>query len=517
MQPQEHQGGLPRRKLLQAGAVFGLAAAGVATASPVHAAARAAAGQHGIEFGGAQDQLLGGAYRSACRNLLEINTVPYNPAEYNQTGLMTDSPGTFIRAGGGYEQPWTRDASVNSWNAASLLTPDVARNTLWSVCRRQDGGELIVQQDNQWWDQIVWAVAAWHHYLVTGDRRFLTDAYEAAVNTLRADRELHYNERYGLFQGPAFLQDGIAGYPAPPADPDNPSSFVLDHPGTDKMMCLSTNCLFHAGYLACAEMAAETGDLRAAREFGIAAGRLRAAINAHLWRPGAGTYGYFIHGAGDRAGRLETYQEANGLAFAVLCGVASPSQVRMVLDRSHHEPQGVVNVWPHFDRFDDAHPGRHNVTVWPMTVGMWGHAAAVGGRTDLLARAVTGVASLEHRDGHFWEIHNALTGAVDGGWQNGRQWGSEPDQTWSATGYLRLVHQGVFGIRHRREGIRFTPSLPHGWGPVTLHDLPYRAMTLDITLSGSGSRVASSTVDGHRSALVPAGLRGRHRVHIELR
>ncbi|MFJ4901136.1 MGH1-like glycoside hydrolase domain-containing protein [Streptomyces sp. NPDC088727] len=517
MRPHEHQDGLPRRRLLQAGAVLGLAAAQVANASPGHAAARTAAGPPGIEFGGGQDQLLGAAYRSACHNLLDINTVPYDRAEYNQTGLMTDSPGTFIRAGGGYEQPWTRDAAVNSWNAASFLTPQVARNTLWAVCRRQDDGTLIVQQDNQWWDQIVWAVAAWHHYLVTGDRPFLADAFQSAVNTLRADRDQHHNERYGLFEGPAFLQDGIAGYPAPPADPDNPSSFVLDHPGTDKMMCLSTNCLFHAGYLATAAMAQEAGDRRTAREFRLAAARLRTAINAHLWRPSAGTYGYFIHGAGERAGRLETYQEANGLAFAVLCGVASRSQARTVLDRTHHEPHGVVNVWPHFERFDDQHPGRHNAIVWPMTVGMWGHAAAVGGRTDLLARAVTDIASLEHRDGHFWEIHNALTGAVDGGWQNARHWGSEPDQTWSATGYLRLIHQGVFGIRYAPDGIRFAPNLPPGWGPVTLHGLPYRDMTLDITLTGSGRRVASSTVDGHHRTTVPAGLRGRHRVRIELR
>ncbi|MET7646715.1 hypothetical protein ABZS83_24435 [Streptomyces sp. NPDC005426] len=107
MQPQDHRSGLPRRRLLQAGAVLGLAAAGAATSSPGHAAARTTAGPPGIEFGSAQDQLLGGAYRSACHNLLDINTVPYDPAEYNQTGLMTDAPGTFIRAGGGYEQPWT--------------------------------------------------------------------------------------------------------------------------------------------------------------------------------------------------------------------------------------------------------------------------------------------------------------------------------------------------------------------------------------------------------------------------
>ncbi|MFJ4856299.1 hypothetical protein [Streptomyces sp. NPDC088730] len=39
-------------------------------------------------------------------------------------------------------------------------------------------------------------------------------------------------------------------------------------------MCLSTNCLFHAGYLATAAMAQETGDRRTAR---VPAGRRPAA------------------------------------------------------------------------------------------------------------------------------------------------------------------------------------------------------------------------------------------------
>ncbi|HEV2641046.1 MAG TPA: hypothetical protein VGX23_38380, partial [Actinocrinis sp.] len=64
---------------------------------------------------------LGTAYNLAIKNLLTTNTVPYDASTYNTSGLMQSPPGTFIRAGGGYSQPWTRDASVNSWNAASLL------------------------------------------------------------------------------------------------------------------------------------------------------------------------------------------------------------------------------------------------------------------------------------------------------------------------------------------------------------------------------------------------------------
>ncbi|OON73048.1 hypothetical protein B1H18_28110 [Streptomyces tsukubensis] len=503
-----------------------LAAEGATGRGGTSASGAGAAGQAGgagstLEFGrggagGSVASSLADAHRAALTNLFDVNTVPYDPATYDRTGLMSDPPGVFIRAGGGYEQPWTRDASVNTWNAASSLSPGPARNTLWSVVDRQDDGSLIVLQDNQWWDQIIWAVAAWHHYRVTGDRAFLTDAYATAVHTLRRNRAEHYNARYGLFEGPAFMQDGIAGYPSPPYDPDNDSSFVLDHPDTDKLMSLSTNCLYHAGYLACAAMAEEKGERREAAKLRAEAARLRRTVNARLWRPEAGTYGYFLHGIGERVGRLEPYEEAGGLALAVLCGVASPAHTRSVLARTHREPHGVVNVWPHFPRFDDAHPGRHNVTVWPMVVAMWGHAAAAGGRTDLLAEALKDVAGLVAGDGHFWELYNARSGAPDGGWQVGHAWDSQPDQTWSATGCLRMIHRGLFGIRHERTGLRLTPSLPSGWGPVTLRGFPYRRAVLDITLEGAGRRVTSATMDGHRLRTVPADLRGRHRIRVEL-
>ncbi|MFI6344218.1 MGH1-like glycoside hydrolase domain-containing protein [Streptomyces sp. NPDC050560] len=524
MSPELQHHGLSRRGLLRASALAGATAAGLgaspAMAGPRPPAATAGAARTGFptaEFGGPGGPALGAAYRAAVTNLTETNTVPYDPGTYDRTGLLSDPPGTFVRAGGGYEQPWTRDASVNSWNAASLLMPAEARNTLWAVCERRADGGLVVQQDDQWWDQAVWAVAAWDHYALTADRDFLRLAYEAAANTLDADRAAHFNDRYGLYEGPAFMQDGIAGYPSPPYDPDNGSSFVLDHPGSDRMMSLSTNCVVYGAQLAAARMAGALGRHAEAAGWLARAARLRTAVGRHLWRPEAGTYGYFVHGTGERAGRLEHYQEGNGLAFAVLFGIASGRRARSVLDTTHHEPHGVVNVWPHFARFDDAHPGRHNAVVWPMTVGMWGHAAAVGGRTDLLGRALEDLAELAGRDGHFWEIYHARTGEEDGGWQTGTHWPSQPDQTWSATGYLRLVHRGLFGLTPRPDGLAFTPRLPRGWGTVRLTGLRWRDATLDITLARGGhGHSATMALDGHRVGRVPSGLRGHHQVDLRV-
>lgn len=51
---------------------------------------------------------------------------------------------------------------------------------------------------------------------------------------------------------------------------------------------------------------------------------------------------------------------------------------------------------------------------------------------------------------------------ADGGWQVGQHFDSQPHQTWSATGYLRLVYAGLFGRSFAPEGVSFAPSLPTG-------------------------------------------------------
>ena len=69
-----------------------------------------------------------------------------------QDGLL-ESPRPVILAGLDYDTPWTRDAAMNAWNGASLLMPEVSRNTLLSVLERVDGKVRI---GGQYWDCIVW-------------------------------------------------------------------------------------------------------------------------------------------------------------------------------------------------------------------------------------------------------------------------------------------------------------------------------------------------------------------------
>ncbi|MGW3653444.1 MGH1-like glycoside hydrolase domain-containing protein [Streptomyces sp. NPDC000878] len=525
-----------RRGFLKAASGTALTAAGVGAApvpaSPPATAARTRAvtsrigdTMPSLTFDDpATQRRLGKLYASALTDVSERNTIAADPAVYDRAGLLTDPPGTLVRAGAGYPAPqrWTRDAAVNAWSAVSLLAPDIGRNTLWSVVDRGPDG-LVVQQDNQWWDQVAWIVAARHHYQVTGDQDFLARAYETSVHTMKEREEHSFNGSYGLFRGPGFMNDGISGYPDPLSAVDVRSSFVLDHPHTADLLCLSTNCLYYGARSALAAMADALDRPVEAAAWRVAAERLRAAIDRQLWRPEAGTYAYLVHGGGPLAGRVDTSQEGAGLALAVLLGVAEERRARQILDGAHWQPHGIVNVWPHFARFGAGRPGRHNVMVWPMVHGLYGLAAAGAGRTEQFARAVETFADLvTGSGGDFYEVYDSVNGKVDGGWQSGasgrpEHFVSQPHQTWSATAYLRLVHEGLIGLEHSADTVRLRPCLPRRWGPVRLRGLRRQDLTLDIALTGAGNRVRSCTVDGRPSApVLTATGTGRHTVELVL-
>ncbi|MHB8955516.1 MAG: HzsA-related protein [Pirellulaceae bacterium] len=466
------------------------------------------------------DETLGEAYRQALHNLLEINTVAADMQKYNRTGLLTGDPPKLIRAGGDYQDPWTRDASVNSWNAASLLAPMIARNTLWAVCERLPNDRLIIQRDNQWWDKLIWVTAAWNHFVTTGDREFLMAAYEATAESLAEMSQTRFDREYGLYQGPSHLADGIAGYPAPFDDPKGSSSFILDHPGSESMMTLSANCIAYHALCCAARMAkalhAEADVIEAWRG---QADALKTAIERQFWIPSKNSYAYFLHGSGALRGTPADFQEATGVSLAVLLGVADSERAQKLVEQARTTDFGIALVEPEIPRYSAEQPSRHGRMVWPMAQGYWASAAARTGNVGRFQQEVESLASLAKNSGwNFREIYHPASGAPDGGWQSGIHWDSCSHQTWSATAYLRMIHDGMCGMAFEPEGLRLAPTLPAAWGPVALTGISYRDMMLDVHLAGRGRRVVSVVMDGvHVDApFVPCDLRGSHRLEITL-
>ncbi len=423
----------------------------------------------------------------------------------------TNTVDSLLKAGAGYGGEWTRDIAINSWNGVSLLRPEIARYSLWSVTT--DNRARI---GHQYWDKILWVVAAYNHYLVTGDRDFLQQAYRCSRQTMTELEEDAFERHYGLFMGPAVFQDGIAGYDEPICDPENESTYVLDHKNASAIKCLSTNCTYYAAYRALAQMSRLEND-GLASTFDRKAEALRKSIRKYLYDRKENKLYYLL----DHRGVVHPYQEALGIAFAGLDGVVSTPEMARILKGIHTSKFGIPCVYPCFRRFSDEHPGRHNTTIWPFVNAFYADAACRAGNREIFEFELKNIARLaiEYGPDNFQEVYNMITGAPDGGWQRGKKWWLNPDQTWSATGYLRLFLLDVFGMRFQENGVLFQPVGLSGLEQISLEGIPYRKALLDITLKGSGSRVAACSINGQRvaKAFVPASATGRIRVEILLK
>ena len=107
------------------------------------------------------------------------------------------------------------------------------------------------------------------------------------------------------------------------------------------------------------------------------------------------------------------------------------------------------------------------------------------------------------RDGEFREVYDPISREASGGLQerDGRgivAWKSELHQTWSATGYLRLMVFDLAGMNFDENGVVFEPHLPEGIQRVDLTGISYRKAMLNVHVRGVGGHIAEMTVNGRR-------------------
>jgi len=415
-----------------------------------------------------------------------------------------------LKAGADYGGEWTRDIAMNSWNAVSLLRPDVAEYSLWSVTNsRQTIG-------HQYWDKIIWTIAAWNHFLATGNEDFLKEAYLCCQRTMTELEDSCYDAKYGLFTGPAVFQDGIAGYEEPIYDSALEfQSFVLTHPNSHTIKCLSTNAVYYEAYRCLAKMAricapkATAGHNRKAKA-------LKTKIRRHFYNSEEQTLCYLI----DHTGTKHKFQEALGISYAILFDILTTEEASAVLDKLYVSPSGIPAVWPCFKRYSAEQPGRHNVMVWPHVSMYYAAACAHANRSDLFLAEMDKLTHLATQcdpagEVNFHEIYT-IDGVPSGGWQVGALWPPLNHQTWCATGYLRNFLYVVLGIRLEKDGMYFRPQgSPHG--DVSISGLRYCNSELNIKVTGQGSRITQCLINGEpRDPFIPIYLCGTYDVFLVL-
>ncbi|KAA2434711.1 DUF5116 domain-containing protein, partial [Alistipes onderdonkii] len=355
---------------------------------------------------------------------LAVKTVRYN---------IRDS---ILAAGADYGGEWTRDVAINTWNGTDLFIPEVMERSLWHVT---DGRRTV---GHQYWDKIIWVQGAYYHYLLTRDTNFLKEAYICSRNTMKQLETVAYDPSYGLFTGPSVFNDGISAFEEPIYDASKPDlSGVMRH-NTRNIKCLSTNCVYYMAYRALNEMHRILGETEHV-EYAGKAETLKENIRRNFFSPRGKLY-YAI----DEQGGVHKHQEALGNAFAILSGIVTPLEGHLTLIRNETTEYGVPSITPTFKRFSKERPGRHNRLIWPFVNAFYAEAALVTGDWDIFEhefRAMAALALDEDKGNYnFYEIFDPETGKPEGGNQAGRAvWHSRRHQTWSATGYMAMVCQGI--------------------------------------------------------------------------
>ena len=451
-------------------------------------------------------------FDAALHNTVRINTVRCRYGRYNKTGLLRHP--YMLRAGRCYKTPWTRDASINTWQAMNFINSDVSRTTLLAVCDLNEEGEPVIQPDVQVWDQIVWAVGAYSYYLSSGDRDFLPIAHGIIGRALEAHRKNRFNKEYGLFKGGSFFNDGISGYPLSCHQKGLKDSFAPSHPAVEEIMCLSTNCLYCEAYRIYARLSESLGYTEKAESARKYHGELKAAISRTFWSDELGRYVYilFLDGSTDAS------QELSGHAFAVLFDICPEEKQASLFDKLTLSDGGIPSVWPPFEGlYSDDKPGRHNNVVWPFLNGLIIEAAAKCGLYSFVGKELQRITDLyEGSNFRLFEIYSPYTKEVFGGWQVGRVWDSCKDQTWSATCYIGAFIHGVFGISLQEKGIRFAPCVPEAMKDSVLYGLKIRGQELTVRIKGYGNKIEKFILDGTEQEPFIAWDSKAHKVEITM-
>jgi uncharacterized protein YyaL (SSP411 family) len=157
-------------------------------------------------------------------------------------------PDSTFRTGKEWAGVWTRDISYSIILSMANLQPQVSG---YSLMRKVNAKKRIIQDTGTGgaWpastDRIVWAIAAWELYKVTGDKAWLQEAFNIIRNTVEDDLHTAYDPQTGLIKGESsFLDWREQTYPnwMQPAD-------------IFESQCLGTNAVYYQANVILGKMA----------------------------------------------------------------------------------------------------------------------------------------------------------------------------------------------------------------------------------------------------------------------
>ncbi len=406
-------------------------------------------------------------------------------------------PDTTLRTGKEWAGVWTRDVSYSIILSMAYMQPEAARISLE---KKVDPMGRIIQDTGSGgaWpvstDRAIWAVAAYEVYKVTGDKEWLKFIYPVIKRSLETDAKTVYAES-GLVKGEtSFIDWREQSHPKWMQTADIYNSETL-----------STSIVHAQAWHVLAEIAADLGHKKEAKEAQTMSDKIAAAVNEHLWMDDKGYYAMYRYGRDNLI--LNPRAETLGESLAILWDVATPEQAAKLSSSNPTTPFGTAIFYPQIADM----PAYHNNSLWPWVGSMWALASAKAGNEQGTLEAIGAVirpAALFATNKENFNLDNGDIATEL----------NSSNMLWCLSGNIALTHKILFGIDYQKDGLAFHPFVPEALGATRrLENFRYRGATLDITVEGYGSKIASFTVNGKEQApFIPAKTKGDLKIVIKM-
>lgn len=408
-------------------------------------------------------------------------------------------PDSTFRTGKEWAGVWTRDISYSIILSMAYMQPEVSMK---SLMKKVNSNNRIIQDTGTGgaWpissDRMIWAIAAYEIYKVTGNRKWLETIYPVIRNSVEDDLMTIYDRQTGLMKGESsFLDWREQEYPRwmQPAD-----IFQSENLGTSAVHCKALRVL--------SEISSIMGKKDDAEHYLEISENIKSGINKQLWMDDKGFYGQYLYGRNSLS--VSPRSETLGEALCVLFGIADKNKSQRLIASVPSVDFGTPCFFPNIPDI----PPYHNDGIWPFVQSYWMWASAKSGNENGVLHSIGAI----YRASAMFLTNQENFVASTGDWF-GTQINSA-NMLWSLSGNISIVHHLLFGIRFKNDGMAFEPFVPKSMaGKRSLNRFRYRDAYLDIDLDGWGNKISSFKIDGkEHEAFIPEDIKGDHKIKIVL-
>lgn len=385
-------------------------------------------------------------------------------------------PDTTLRTGKEWAGVWTRDVSYSIILSMAALQPEAS---MISLMKKVNPSGQIIQDTGSGgaWpistDRMVWVLAAWEIYKVTGDKAWLEKVYPIALRSLEKDEKTVWSDA-GLVKGEtSFIDWREQSYPR-----------WMQTADISQSEAMGTNVMYAAALKAVSEMATVLGQKKVAEEYSLKSSELAERIDKTFYMADKGYYGMYTYGRDSKI--LNPRAESLGLALSILYDIAPAERQKEISQKAPQTPFGAPVFYPQISDI----PNYHNNALWPWVASYWTLAQAKAGNEQGVLEGIGSVfrpaalfttnkenLNLDNGD-YFTELNSS-------------------NMLWCLAGNIALTQQVLMGIHFEKDGLRIAPFVPETLGGErTLDNFPYRGARLSITVNGYGDKVKSLTLNG---------------------